>query len=213
MREAYVYIIFFSGLNLYGSAGRSCAPCALAHLAFAVDIDFEVAYRLYVHHHFARLPWPQHCLILCTEVGEVHSGCKLIVAGRGLCKRSSIVFGSDRIAFASCVVPECAFDAASAFEAELVEYRCHNLVVGEVATGQVLCYFAYSLHAFEYGDGACRCAVIVAPHHRAVVGIRTYHSYLLLCTERQGIALVAQEGHGLSCHLECKVGMLLAFED
>ena len=56
----------------------------------------------------------------------------------------------------------------------------HDLVVGQVATRQIDEILMLGLDTVEDGDGMVRCAVVVTPHHRLIVGIRTDNGNFLL---------------------------------
>ena len=73
-----------------------------------------------------------------------------------------------------------------------------HLVVGQVAALGIVEFLLLGLDAVEYGDSVVGHAVIVAPHHRGIVGIGAYDGYLLLSLcEGQYVVLVLQQHYGL----------------
>ena len=81
-----------------------------------------------------------------------------------------------------------------------------HLVVGQVAALGIVEFLLLGLDAVEHGDSVVGHAVIVAPHHRDIVGIGAYDHYVVLGRGFDGQDAVVLEEHGA---LEgCGVGFL-----
>ena len=55
----------------------------------------------------------------------------------------------------------------------------HHLIVGQVTAWEIDQLLLLGLDAVEDGDGVIRCTIIVTPHHRLVLSIRSDNSNLL----------------------------------
>ena len=72
-------------------------------------------------------------------------------------------------------------------------------------------FLLFALDSVENGDRMVRHTVVVTPHHRGIVGIRTNHGDLLtILLQGEDIILVLQEHDGLTGHIDGCLGMLLA---
>ena len=70
----------------------------------------------------------------------------------------------------------------------------HHLVVCEIAARNIYDILLFCTDATEDSNSIIGGAVIVSPHHRLIVGIRSDNGYLLRITfQRQDIVIILQE--------------------
>ena len=195
MMETHLDVVRLPCLGIDDGAGGCGAPGVLSHLPHTVYIHLEVAAALHVEHILSVLGGFKHCLILGGEVFYLYAGGEVVHARRGHSHRRGIVACGDALAAHRGVVPEGAFHTRFAVEGTLVAHQAfHHLVVGKVATGEVQQFALFRLDAVEDGDGVVGHAVVVAPHHRRVVGIRSDDGYLsTVLLQRQHVVVVLQQ--------------------
>ena len=104
----------------------------------------------------------------------MHTGCGHVDGLR-------IVLGGEGLAFHLRVVPERSLQSFLTVGRRTFcgQMALHHTIVGEVATWQIDQLLLFGLDTIEDGHCVVGCTVIVTPHHRLVVGIRTYHGNLL----------------------------------
>ena len=177
----------------------------LNEFLLTVDVELKVTRTLQVDDILTGLLRGEGGLVLGREVldgqvrsKDVHSSCGHVDGFR-------IVLGSEGLACHLRVVPESSLQTFLAVGSDAVggDVAFHHLLVGEVAAGDVDQFLLFGLDTVEDGDGVIRRTVVVTPHHRCVVGIRTDDGDLLhILLQRQDIALVLQEHDTLAGHVE-----------
>ena len=65
------------------------------------------------------------------------------------------------------------------------------------------------LDTLEDCDGLARDTIIIAPENKRISSIRTYDCVLRILLERKSVVSVLKQGHGLACHLESKLMVLV----
>ena len=120
----------------------------------------------------------------------------------------SYLYGTHRLSFPGTIIPESSLHATFSFKRALIKPTFKGLVVGKVATGKVFHILLSDLllNTFQNGHSLVRCSIIVTPHHRLIIGIRTDDCDFLL-GEWQN-AVVLQQDHTLTGHIK---GYLLMF--
>ena len=131
---------------------------------------------------------------------------------RGDSQRCGVVLGSNRLAFHLTVVPERTLHTLLPLEGALGAHQTvEHLVVGQVAPGMIEEFLLFALDSVENGDRMVRHTVVVTPHHRGIVSIRTNHGDLLrILLQGENIILVLQEHDGLAGHIDGCLSMFLA---
>ena len=65
------------------------------------------------------------------------------------------------------------------------------------------------LNTLEDSDGLTRNTIIIAPEDKRIGSIRSYDCVLRILLERKSVVSVLKQGHGLACHLESKLMVLV----
>ena len=211
MSEAHFNLVRLACLGIDDSTGRCGAPSVLSHLTFSVDVEFEVAASLNVYHIFARFLWCEHRLVFGREVFDFHARGEVVHTGSRDCQRRGVILGGDGLTLHLDIVPErSAQSFLAAYGAVGCHQTVHHFVVGQVTAGKRHQFLLFCLDAVEDGDGVVGRSVVVTPHQRFVVGIRTDDGNLLLVfLQWQHVALVLQQHDGLACHVECQLTVSL----
>ena len=211
MLETHLNLIRLTCLCLKSCTGRCGAPSVLSHLTFSVDVEFEVADRFHVHHIFTCFLRCENGLVLGRKIFQVHAWGKVVHTCCGDSQWSRIIFSRHRLSFHLRIVPESTLQTLLAIDGTIRSHQAiHHLVVGTIATCQIEQILLLGLDTVKNGDGAIRCTIVVTPHQRFIVSIRTNHSNLLLVLlQRQHIALVLQEHQSLASHIERDLAMFL----
>ena len=87
-----------------------------------------------------------------------------------------------------------------------IKWHGRNLASAGLLHGEI----EFLRECLEWRCSVCRRTRIVAQHDS--VSIRTYQCHLLVCSYRQQVIIVLQQGDGLLCRLQCQRLILLAFE-
>ena len=154
-------------------------------LLLTVDIELEVTGALHVDHIFASLLRGEGGLVFGGEVLDGQVGCKDMHTCCGDIDGLRVVFGGEGLAL-------------------------HHLVVGQVATGEINEILLLGLKTLEDCDGLVGRTIVVTPHHRLVVGVRTdYCDLLLSFLQGEDVVLVLQQDDSLTGHLEGHLGRSL----
>ncbi len=208
----YLYLIFFSRLYQYRSSRGGGSPCGMLYLYLSIHHNIEAADGFNVDNDFARLCRSEYRLILCAEIRKVDTRSKLIISCCGLGERLCVVFCSNGFPLTSGVVPKCTLETLAAVETAFGKQRCHNAAVCKIASLMVYGFSVFASYTVEYRYGSCGGAVIVAPHHRFVVGVRTDNGYFLTFLQRQYAIAVLQQCDGLACHFKGQPAVFAALK-
>ena len=204
--------ILLAGLYLDGRTGRRDTPRGMTLLHLTIDQHLEVADRLHIDDHFPTLAGTEDSLVGSTEIREVDTGSKLVVARSRLADRTLVVLRRHGFSLTLDIVPESTLDTRLSLKGELVEEGCEDAVVREVASLEILDLLVELADALQYGDGCGRRTVVVTPHERLVIGIGANDGHLLTGLERQDAVPVLEQGHGLACHVEGQLQVFLALQ-
>ena len=207
MREANLYIVALALFCLDSHAIWRGTPDMVAELLHTIDIKLEMTTCIDIHYIFARLLGCKDGLILGREVFELNARGEVVHAKGGNSQRRSIILCCDGLALHTTVVPERTLHTFLTLETALRSHQTlHHLVVGQVTTCSIEQFLRLGFDTVEDGDGMVGRAVVVTPHHRHIVSIRTNHGNLLLFVQWQNIVFILQQHHRLTGHIQREVG-------
>ena len=178
----------------------------------AVDIQLEMTCTLHVDDILACLLRSKGRLVLGREVLDGEIGSEDVHTCSGDIDRLRVVFGGEGLALHIRVVPECALQSALAVGSGTLagHVALEYLIVSQIASRDISDFLLLGLDAVKDGDGMIGRTVVVTPHHRLVVRIRTDDGNLLcILLQRQDIAVVLQQDDALAGHIEGDVGRSL----
>ena len=210
--EVHADVVALARLYFQHGMGGHRAPSVHLLLALAVDIHLEVSAALNVKRHLAALLRIERRGVAGREILDFHARRKVVHARCGHGDGLSIILCGDGFALALGVIPELAFESCGLSGTALGEQRVDDLVGGEVTAFEVNQIFVVAAQSVENVDGVCRRTVVVAPHHRRVVGIGSDDGDALMAlrVEGQDVAAVLQQHERLSSHVERELGVFLA---
>ena len=121
----------------------------------------------------------------------------------GHCYRVDIVFLSHWFARTADVIPERSTNTFLAIDGALSQKTVDNTFLGEVASLEIRNVLLAHLgaNAVEDSDGRIRSTVVISPHHRDIVGVRTDDGNLLLLGKGKQF-LIFKQHNTLSRHVE-----------
>jgi len=210
--EVHTDVIALASLHFQYRVGRQCAPGMRLLLALTIDIYLEVAATLHVEGHLAALLGTERGGVAGREILDLHAWGEVVHARCGHSDRLGVVLCGNGFALALGVVPELPFESCCLSVAALVEERVDDLVGREVTSFDIDQFFILSAQSVEDVDGVIGCTVVVAPHHRAVVGVGPDDgdAFMALGVEGQDVTTVFQQHERLSCHVERELRVFLA---
>ena len=181
------HLIFFTLLNIEFEAHRLVAPCAVGSESLAVDLERESTGVLHADDRLARLFGDECSLVESREILHLHTVGKSVLTICSHSDRIKIVFLSYWFARTADVIPECASNTLLAIGRALRQETVDNTFLGEVASLEIRNVLLAHLgtNAIENSDSGVRSAVVISPHHRDIVGIRSDDSNFLFLGERQ----------------------------
>ena len=186
VRETYFYLVALSLFGLYDSAVGCSAPDAVFVLLHAVDIELKLTTAVDIDHILARLLGRKCCLVFCRKAFQRHARSKVVHTGSGNSQRRGVILRGDGLACHLAVLPERTLQSFLALKAALTAHQAlHHFVVGQVTAGEVQHFLLHLLNTIENGHSVVGHTVVVAPHHRGVVGIGANNGNLL-CVLLQG---------------------------
>ena len=209
--DLYLILLALLGLELDTTLGST--PDRMLCLLLTIQINLVVTATSHVEQHLVCLLRTEHGFIFCREAHQLHIRSEgVLTIGRYL-HRILLLGDDNRLAFHLAIVPESALKAHLAIHATLVEVRIQNLVVHQVASikGDNLVFLQTTPDTIQDGNCLSWSTIIVSPHHRFVIHIRSDESNLLyFFIERQNLILVLEQRHGLQSHIERELAMRLA---
>ena len=204
MCKAHLYIITLTLFSLDSHAIGCGAPDMMAELLDAIDIKLKMSATIHIHHIFTRLVGSKYCFVLGREVLELYARGEVMHTKRSNSQRCGIILRRDWLTLHLTVIPERALHTLLTLETALRGHQAlHHLVVRQVATCSIEQLLLLALDAIKNSYSMIRLSVIITPHHRRIVGIRTNHGNLLLAfLQRKNIVVVLKQHNTLTRHIE-----------
>ena len=206
--------IFLARFGIDNCGGRGGAPNVHTLFLFAVDKHLKMSAALHVQNVFAGIFGRESGGVFRRKIFDFYVGRKYVHTGSSYLYRIGVKLCGNGSSAVFDVVPKSAFQTFFAVGGALGgDAAVKNLVVCEVAAGVIDDVFLFGADAFEDVDSGIWHTVVIAPHHRSIVGVRANDSNLLgVLFEREDVAVVLEEDNALTSHFECEVAVLLAGE-
>ena len=209
------YPILFSLHSLKLDTRLGSAPVRLLSLLLAIEIHLIMSTSSHIEQHLIGLLRTEDSLVLGREAHQLHIWCKGMLSVCCHLDRILFIGDSHRLAFALTIVPESTSETYLAIHGALVIVGVERLVVHQVTSleGDKLVLLQTTLDAIKDRNSLSWRTIVVTPHHRLVIHVRTDEGdFLLLLAERQYLILVLEKRHGLESHIERELTMSLATE-